>query len=93
MLQSMPSPTFTRRGPLKHTSIVDQTNSAPECCLSVGDMIQVVANLGPRSDVFNESGWDRSAFREVIPPSLPYSKGAREKVLFRLLEMLRTVLW
>jgi hypothetical protein len=79
---------YPPRTPQTHSN-GDQTNSAPECFLSVGDIIQVVSNLGPRPDVINEV----VGLSQVVPPSHPCSKGAREKVLFRLLGMLRAVLW
>lgn len=69
-----------------------QINSAPECCLNVGDVIQVVSNLGPRPDVFNNVV---SVLQVDHPshPSHPCPKEDREAVLFRLLVMLRAVSW
>jgi len=61
----------------------------PECCLSVGDIIQVVSNLGPQSDALNLV----VSASQVNPPSHQCSKEVREAVLFRLLGMLRALSW
>ena len=66
-----------------------QVNSVPECYLSVGDMIQVVSDLGPERDVFNNVF---GVSQEVSPPH-PCPRELREKVLFRLLRMLRAISW
>ena len=66
-----------------------QIHSAPEFCLNVGDIIQVVSNLGPQPDVFN----DVVSVSQVEPPFHPCSKEVREAVLSRLLGMLRAVSW
>ena len=66
-----------------------QIHSASEFCLSVGDIIQVVSNLGPQPDVFNKV----VSVSQVAHPSHPCSKEVREAVLFRLLGMLRAASW
>ena len=66
-----------------------QIHSAPEFCLSVGDILQVVSSLGPQPDVFNKV----VGVLQVDPPSHPCSTEVREAVLFRLLGMLRAVSW
>ena len=66
-----------------------QIHSAPEFCPSVGDIIQVVSNLGPQPDIFNTV----VNVSQVDPPSHPCSKEVREAVLFRLLGMLRAISW
>ena len=76
------------RAPQAHTN-GGPINSAPECCLSVGDIMQVVSNLGPQPEVFNVV----VGSSQVVPPSHPCLKEAREKVLFRLLGMLRALSW
>ena len=66
-----------------------QIHSTPEFCLSVGDILQVVSNLGPQPDAFNKV----ASIPQVDPPSHPCSKAVREAVLFRLLGILRAVSW
>ena len=66
-----------------------QIHSTPEFCLSVGDILQVVSNLGPQRDVFDKV----ASVPPVDPPSHPCPKEVREAVLFRLLGILRTVSW
>ena len=61
-----------------------QINNAPECYLSIGDITQVVSDLGPQPNIFNEVFGDS----QVVPPC---SKESRENNLFRLLGMLRAV--
>jgi hypothetical protein len=79
---------YPPQAPQTHTD-GGQTNSTPECCLGVGDIIQVVSNLDPRPDVFNKV----VSVLQVDPPSHPCSNEVREAVLFRLLGMLRAVSW
>jgi hypothetical protein len=64
-----------------------QINGASECWLSAEDITQVVSNLGPQPEVFNEV----VGISQVVPPSHSCSKEARENVLLRLLRMLRAI--
>ena len=64
-----------------------QINNAIECCLSIGDISQVVSDLDPQPNIFNEV----FGVSQVVPPSHPCSKESRESTLSRLLGMLRAV--
>ena len=80
---------FTNMYSSRASRIRGEINDAPDCCLGIGDISQVVSDLGPQPNIFNEVfGTSR-----VVPPSHPCSKESRENTLFRLLGMMRAVSW